>query len=339
MRALEQPSELEQAFSQEVETNETALPAPSFSFTSNFDSSLDNSDNSSESSSESEDDGSGTSSNGSITLNQGNGQQTATPPTTIPAPPATLSRLPLHIQTQIWTLALPKPRTRILELHTYNTIDHLPRLIYHPPLPSLFSVCRASRSLSITHDGGEIVTFTTPSSTLLFHSYGETTDTTTTTDSTDPNTSPSPSFYLKPTLTILFLPARFTASCRTPETARLRTLTTLFHPNLLSRLSRLLISFSGTDNFSAIGPVLRPYARLETLYLCMNDLRVDMRVRRLVRQGFWGRDLFAARIARVLRETEDEETDDESEGVEVARVREEVRERRRVVEVDLLLGF
>ncbi|KAI2485101.1 hypothetical protein Ptr902_04041 [Pyrenophora tritici-repentis] len=156
MRALEQPSELEQAFSQEVETNETALPAPSFSFTSNFDSSLDNSDNSSESSSESEDDGSGTSSNGSITLNQGNGQQTATPPTTIPAPPATLSRLPLHIQTQIWTLALPKPRTRILELHTYNTIDHLPRLIYHPPLPSLFSVCRASRSLSITHDGGEI---------------------------------------------------------------------------------------------------------------------------------------------------------------------------------------
>ncbi|KAK1912415.1 hypothetical protein P3342_010016 [Pyrenophora teres f. teres] len=337
MRALEQPSELEQAFSQEVNTNKTALPAPSFSFTSNFDFSLDSSDNSSDTSSEPEDGSSGTSSNGSPTLDRGSEQQTTRPPTTIPSPTPKFHCLPIHIQIHIWTLALPPPRTRILELHTYNTIDHLPRLVYHPPLPPLFSVCRASRSLSIAHDGGEIVTFTTPSPTPLFPVYGDKMDTTTT-ESTYPNTKPCPSFYLNPTNTILFLPVRFTASCRTSETARLCILTTLFHSSLLSRLSRLLISFSGTDSFNAIGPVLRPYARLETLYLCMNDWHVDARVRRLVRLGHWGRGVFAAEVARVLRETEDEETEDECEEVEVARVREEVRERRRVVEVDLLLG-
>ena len=364
MRALEQSSELEQAFSQQVEMpTETTPSAPSFQFSSRFDFSIDSSDYS-DSDDESEDSDRGDSSNSPPSRNRGDGKQQTTPwstanyqfttgPTQFTAgsvqPSTSISsssstidtaatptfhlfpHLPPSLQRQIWILAAPKPRTRILELHTYNTIDHLPRLVYHPPLPPLFSTCRDSRALSILHEGGEIVEFSPGSATALFGSHGDMMDT------SDSDRAPTPSFYLNFACDIIWLPARFTAASNTTETSRLASLSTILAPKHASRIQRMLVSWSGEDSYDGIGPVLRPYARLETLYLCMNDWRVKERIKKLLRYEIVGGGEFADKIRQVVQMTEDEETEDDEEGEEVVKTRVAVRARRRVLEVDLWL--
>jgi len=378
MRALEQSSELEQAFSQQVEmTTEPTPPAPSFRFSSRFGFSIDRSDSSGSDSShsddESEDSDRGDSSNSPPSRNRGNGKQQTTPqrtanyqfitdPTLFTAGPIQASPdinssttttidtatstpsfstfhpflgLPPILQHQIWTLAVPKPRTRILELHTYNTIDHLPRLVYHPPLPPLFSTCRDSRALSILHEGGEIVEFSTISTTALFTFHGEMVDTSDSDSDSAPTTPPS--FYLNFARDILWLPARFTAAANTTETARLASLSTMLAPKHAARIQRILVSWSGEDSYDGIGPVLRPYARLETLYLCMNDWRIQERMKKLLRYEVVGGGEFAEKIKQVVQMTEDEETEDDGESEEVVKTRVAVRVRRRILEVDLRL--
>jgi len=369
MRALEQSSELEQAFSQQVEMpTETTPPAPSFRFSSRLDFSIDSSDYS-DSDDESEGSDGGDLGNSPPSRNRGDGKQQTTPwstanyqvttdptqfttgsiqpstgissssnsvDTATPTPSSStfhpFPHLPPSLQRQIWLLAAPKPRTRILELHTYNTIDHLPRLVYHPPLPPLFSTCRDSRALSILHEGGEIVEFSPVSATALFGFHGEIMDT------SDSDSAPTPSFYLNFARDIIWLPARFTAASNTTETSRLASLSTTLAPKHTSRIRRMLVSWSGEDSYDGIGPVLRPYARLETLYLCMNDWRVKERMKKLLRYEIVGGGEFAEKIRQVVQMTEDEETEDDEESEEVVKTRVAVRARRRIVEVDLRLG-
>ncbi|KAF1828801.1 hypothetical protein BDW02DRAFT_584215, partial [Decorospora gaudefroyi] len=232
--------------------------------------------------------------------------------------------LPPKLRTRIWTLACPAPRVRFLELHTYNTIDYLPRLCYHPRLPPLFSVCNESRKASIEHDGGEIIAFNsnTMASIALFgihdyahqgHMYANKNNQPRTPNSTEkiPSTTTTPPPILPPTLYFNFslhtfyLPPRFTAAATTTETARLTSLTTLLPLRHLRRIQRLLVTYSGRDTFAGIGPALRPFAGLETLYIGMEGSEG-------VRVGSVGE-----KVEGLVRGTEEEETEDDEEGEEV----------------------
>jgi hypothetical protein len=94
-----------------------------------------------------------------------------------------------------------------------------------------------------------------------------------------------------------------------------------------------LVAYSGQDDFSAVGPALRPYARLEPLYVDMFERVGGRRKVRLPANGY-----VSERIDRLVRETEEEETEDDEEGEEVLHERLRVRERRRVVECEVRLG-
>ncbi|CAO2648253.1 Nn.00g075200.m01.CDS01 [Neocucurbitaria sp. VM-36] len=224
-------------------------------------------------------------------------------------------RLDAALRKRIWTLALPSPRTRFLELHSYNSIDYTPKIRYIPPLPPLFHASHESRALIIASEGGSIIQFTRSTST-----------------SKDLVTL---SCYFNFSHDILFLSSRFTAACNTTETSRLHTLSAILPSARL--IQRLLITYSGFDDYSHIGPVMRPYAALEVLYIGMVDGWSNRAVRRMVRRGVPKRGVVAGKIEEVVRETEAEETDDDEESEEMLGRRVGVRERRRILEVEVRL--
>ncbi|KAL1795772.1 hypothetical protein ACET3X_005996 [Alternaria dauci] len=240
--------------------------------------------------------------------------------------------LPFNVRLLIWSFAAPAARTRFLELHTYNTIDHILRLRYIPPLPPLFSTNQEARSFSIAYEGGEIATFTSSTFTALlsFHRrrIGEAED----------EEEDGKGFYFNFNLDIIWLSARFTAACNTTETVRLTTLSSILPPVSISRIQRLLISYSGNDLYSLIGPVLRPYAHLETLYLCMNDERIRENVKTLMRKGIPAEGTMARKLRIMIEQAEVEKTDDDEESDEFEKERLAARQWRRILEVDIKLG-
>jgi hypothetical protein len=241
------------------------------------------------------------------------------------------TRLPPKVCELIWSFAAPAPRTRFVELHTYSDLEHVPRLRYIPHLPPLFSTSRESRSFSIAHEGGEIITFTTAGFTALFSSHGRKIG-----DSADAKADVG--FYFNFARDILWLGNRFTAACNTTETSRLSTLSSILPPRYLSRLKKLLITYSGMESYALIGPTMRPYAGLETLYVCMTDKGSKQSVRKMLRHGVPDVGVTASRIEELVKQTEDEETDDDEESEEVAKGRLVARARRRILEVEVRLG-
>ncbi|KAF1844906.1 uncharacterized protein K460DRAFT_365852 [Cucurbitaria berberidis CBS 394.84] len=135
----------------------------------------------------------------------------------------------------------------------------------------------------------------------------------------------------------MFLSSRFTAACNTAETFRLRELSSLLPLRFINRIRRLLVTYSGLDTYTRIGPVMRPYASLEVLYIGMVDWWSNRMVKRLVRKGNPKTGSVAQKIADVVAETEAEETDDDEETEEHLSKRVAVRERRRIVEVEVRL--
>lgn len=238
------------------------------------------------------------------------------------------ANLPFKIRSRIWSFAVPAPRTRFLELHTYNTINHIPRLRYIPPLPPLFSTNQEARNSSIANEGGEIVTFTSSTFTALFSFHGRKIS------EAQDGEDKEKGFYVNFNRDVIWLSARFTAACNTTETLRLTTLSSLLPPASLSRIRRLLISYSGLDSYAHLGPALRPYTRLETLYLCMNDVRIQEHVKALLRKGIPAEGVTARILKRMVEQAEAEETDDDEESEEMVRKRLAVRAKRRVLEVD-----
>ncbi|KAI4699319.1 hypothetical protein J4E81_005213 [Alternaria sp. BMP 2799] len=240
----------------------------------------------------------------------------------------TFTGLPPTIRALIWSYAAPAPRTRFLELHTYNTIDHIPRLRYIPPLPPLFSTNQEARNFSIAHEGGELVSFTSENFTALFSFHGRKIG----------GEENEKKFYFNFDRDIIWLSARFTAACNTTETVRLTTFSSILPPTSLSRIQRLVISYSGLDSYALIGPYLRPFARLETLYLCINDARIKDNVQRLLKKGVPADGVTADKLKNMIEQTEADETDDDEESENLATERLEVRAKRRVLEVYLRLG-
>ncbi|KAI4693791.1 uncharacterized protein J4E84_002367 [Alternaria hordeiaustralica] len=247
---------------------------------------------------------------------------TKTPPTT-----PTFTGLPPAVRTLIWFHAAPAPRTRFLELHTYNTIDHIPRIRYIPPLPPLFSTNQEARNFSIALEGGELVNFTSENFTALFSFHGRKIG----------GEENEKKFYFNFDRDIIWLSARFTAACNTTETLRLQTLSSILPPISLSHIQRLVISYSGLDSYALIGPYLRPFARLETLYLCTNDARIKDNVKRLLKKGVPADGVTADKLKSMIEQTEADETDDDEESEDLTTERLAVRASRRVLEVYLRL--
>jgi hypothetical protein len=241
------------------------------------------------------------------------------------------ARLPPRLRELIWSLAALAPRTRFLELHTYSNLDHMPRLRYTPPLPPLFSTSRESRNLSITHEGGEIISFSSADLTALFSFHGRKIS-----DNADAKTDVG--FYFNFNRDILWLGNRFTAGCNTTETSRLSTLSSILPISHLSRIKKLVITYSGLDSYATIGQTMRPYAGLETLYLAMWDKGSKEKVRKMLAYGVPDVGVTARRIEELICQTEDEETDDDEEAEEATSRRLAVRARRRILEVEVRLG-
>ncbi|KAH6868423.1 hypothetical protein BKA58DRAFT_402790 [Alternaria rosae] len=241
---------------------------------------------------------------------------------------ATFSGLPPAVRAGIWSYAAPTPRTCFLELHTYNTIDHVPCLRYIPPLSSLFSTNQEARNFSIAHEGGELVNFTSETFTALFSSHGRKMSV----------ENREKKFYFNFSRDIIWLSARFTAACNTTETVRLTTLSSILPRASLSRIQRLVISYSGLDSYAFVGPYLRPFSHLETLYLCMNDVRIKENVKKLLKKGVPADSVTAEKLRNMVEQTEADETDDDEESEEVATERLATRAKRRVLEVYLRLG-
>ncbi|KAG9195449.1 hypothetical protein G6011_00570 [Alternaria panax] len=217
------------------------------------------------------------------------------------------ANLPSKVRSLIWSFAAPTPRTRFLELHTYNTIDHIPRLRYIPLLPPLFSTNQEARNFSIKNEGGEIVKFTSATFTALFSFHGRKTS------KAEDEDDKEKGFYFNFNRDIIWLSARFTAAWNTTETFRLTTLSSILPAASLSQIQRLLISYSGLDTYALIGAVMRPYAHLETLYLCMNDVRIQESVKMLLKKGIPAEGATAWKLKSMVEQVEAEETDDDEE--------------------------
>lgn len=243
-----------------------------------------------------------------------------------PPPPPSFTlfhKLPKHIRLLIWTFALPAPRTRFVEMYAYSSDTFMPQKIrYIPPLPTLFSTTRESRKASVAHEGGELTHFLPPPFSLQR-------------SKTAPQTGGL--FYFNFSLDILFLSSRFRDPAnenRTLETYRLQEFASALPAHYVARLRRVLVTYSALDSYEKIGPVLRAYAGLETLYVGMLDLWSSKAVARVLRRGKPAVGCVAGRIRRVVEETEAEETEDEEESEEEVKKRMEVRARRRIVEVE-----
>lgn len=221
---------------------------------------------------------------------------------------------------QIWSLAVPKPRTRFVELHGYDSFGSMPRTRYIPSLPALFSVSREARKASIANEGGELIHFTGNPSLI-------------------PNkaTVVNVNFYLNFNTDIMFLSSRFTATDDSTESYRLRELSFILPLRFLSRIRRLVVTYSGLDTYDLIGPLLRLYAGLEVLYIGMMDWWSNETVKQQLQRGYPVVGAVADKIQTVVQEVEAEETDDDEEPYEHVQKRLAVRARRRILEVEVRL--
>ncbi|KAJ4989003.1 hypothetical protein SVAN01_05441 [Stagonosporopsis vannaccii] len=220
-------------------------------------------------------------------------------------------QLPGNLRAQILSHAMPAPRTRFIELYACSAPTYTPRIRYVPPLPPLFSATRETRTASITHEGGSLM--------HLFFSA-----------------NPSKNFYINFTLDIVFLSSRFAPRGST-ETARLRELSSLLMPVFLMQLKRIVVTYSGHDDFKRIGCVLMDFARLETLYVAMWDRWGEERVRERVGKGRPVKGFVSWRVEESVRDVHGEQTEDEDEDLEEHERRVEDAERVRVVECILSL--
>lgn len=80
---------------------------------------------------------------------------------------------------------------------------------------------------------------------------------------------PENTFYINFERDIIFLSSRFTPSGKSTETSRLRELSSLLKPALLSQVRKVVVTYSSLHGYEAIGGVLLDYAGLETLYVAM----------------------------------------------------------------------
>jgi hypothetical protein len=144
-------------------------------------------------------------------------------------------------------------------------------------------------------------------------------------------------FYFNFDKDLIFLSSRFRISEPSTETFRLRELSTLMSPLFLSRLRRVVVTYSGLDDYTSIGHVLRWYLGLQTLYIGMVDWWSESSVKTKLRRGKPQVGFVASRVKEELKRTEDEETDDEGESEEEYEERMRLREGRRVIECKLRL--
>lgn len=221
-------------------------------------------------------------------------------------------KLPVSLRARILSYAAPGPRTRFLELFGYEAPTYTPKIRYIPPLPTFFHVSRETRHFSICHEGGSLIHF------FAREIEGR-------------------KFYFNFANDIVFLSSRFTPAGKSTETFRLRELSTLLAPPFLSRLRRVVVTYSGRDDYAAIGGVVRPYVCLETLYVAMSDWWSERGVRTRLRNGKPPAGYVAWSVERVMREADAEEADDEGESDGENEGKMQVRLRRRVVECELRL--
>jgi len=198
--------------------------------------------------------------------------------------------LPANLRAQILSHAMPEPRTRYIELYAYSAPTYTPHVRYVPHLPPLFSVSRETRTASITHEGGSLMHF-------FF------------------TTASSKKFYINFALDIVFLSSRFTPHGST-ETARLRELSSLLEPVFLMQLRRIVVTYSGRDNYEEMGCVLIDFCRLDTLYVAMWDQWSEGRIRERVRRGKPVRGFVEWKVEGSVRDAQGEETEDEDQSLE-----------------------
>lgn len=220
--------------------------------------------------------------------------------------------LPANLRAHILLLTAPAPRTRYLELYAYTAPTYMPRIRYIPPLPPLFHVSRETRSFSIAYEGGSLAHF--------FAVEKE-----------------AKKFYVNFERDIVFLSSRFAPSGKSTETFRLRELSSLLVPVFLPRLRRVAVTYSGRDDYAAIGEVLLHYEGLETLYVAMGDWWSEGSVNTGLRQRRPVAGYVQWKIGMEVSVAEGEETEDEDESEEVFDGKMEGRRRKRVVECDLRL--
>ena len=224
------------------------------------------------------------------------------------------SKLPNNLRAYVLSYAAPTPRTRFIELYGFASPSFNPRIRYIPRLPPLFAVSRETRDFSIAHEGGTLAhLFATP--------------------------KPENTFYFNFARDIIFLSSRFTPSGNSTETPRLRELSSLLKPALLSQVRKVVVTYSSLDDFSesSIGEVLLDYYGLETLYVAMCDWWSDKAVRTRLRQGRPMEGYVKFNIEAEMSVAEGEETEDEDESAEEYEARTSGRAKRRVVECELRL--
>ncbi|KAF3050864.1 hypothetical protein E8E11_009988 [Didymella keratinophila] len=224
------------------------------------------------------------------------------------------SQLPDNLQALILSYAAPTPGARFVELYGFASPSFNPRVRYIPRLPPLFAVSRETRDFSIAHEGGTLAhLFATP--------------------------KPENTIYFNFERDIIFLSSRFTPSGNSTEIFRLRELSSLLKPAFLCQLWKVVVTYSGLDDFSesSIGEVLLDYYGLETLYVAMCDWWSDKAVRTRPRQGRPMEGDVKFKIEAEMRVAEGEATEDEDETAEEYEARTSGRATRTVVECELRL--
>lgn len=206
---------------------------------------------------------------------------------------------------------MPAPRTRFLELYAYSAPTFSPRIRYIPALPPLFSVSRETRSASITHEGGSLMHF------FFIEKV-------------------SKKFYINFARDIVFLSSRFTIQPGT-ETRRLRELSSLLKPVFLMQLKRVVVTYSGRDDYERIGGVVMDFVALETLYVAMWDRWSEGWVRERLEKGTPVKGFVEWKVEGAVRDARGEETEDEDESAEEYEKRVEDVKMVRVVECVLRL--
>jgi hypothetical protein len=239
-------------------------------------------------------------------------------------------RLPQDLRARIFTLASPPARTHFLEVYAYSATFCDPRIRYIPRLPALFHATSESRKAIVDAQGGDLINLTTPQK-----------DERWIWDRKTRRRVKIPSklgyFYFNFNHDILFLGSRFLRNRPSNETYRLRQLENAISFCYLSRLKRIVVTYSGLDDYSEISGTLRWLDDLEVLYVAMQDKRSSMDVVRGLRKGYPRAGMVSAKILQVLSDAEGEETEDEEEDADSREERKMIRANRRVVEVDLRL--
>jgi hypothetical protein len=105
----------------------------------------------------------------------------------------------------------------------------------------------------------------------------------------------------------------------------------------IQRFRRVVITYSGMDDYSRVANQMRWLQGMETMYIVMMDWWSKRTVKRLLRKGIPRIGSVSNRIDAALREQEADETDDDDEDEEDKARKLAVRARRRIVECQLKL--